>query len=342
MTYLRNCWYMAAWSDELGDAGLARTLLDIPVLLLRAADGTPSAVRDRCPHRFAPLSTGTFAEGTVTCRYHGLAFDGAGKCVNNPHGPITSALAVESFPLVERYRVLWIWLGDTEKADPAAIPDLSFLSEAPDTAFNNGYLHGAAHYQLYVDNILDLSHTDYLHPDTLGGGSISRARGKVEQSEEGTISIRWDCSDDVPGPLIASKLPPGTERADIWTHVTWHAPATMKLIQGVVPTGSPRTGPGINTNVHIMTPESARSTHYFFASTRDYRVDDAELNESLRVTRATIFATEDEPMIASQQQRIGSADFWDLKPALLRIDGGAVAVRRRLDALIAAEAATSN
>ena len=42
-------------------------------------------------------------------------------------------------------------------------------------------------------------------------------------------------------------------------------------------------------------------------------------------------------MIAAQQARIGANDFWALKPALLKIDRGAVTVRRRMDALIAAE-----
>lgn len=337
MSYLRNCWYVAAWPEDVGPQGLARTLLETPVFLMRDAGGTAHALLDRCPHRFAPLSAGVVTGGEVTCRYHGLAFAGDGRCVRNPHGPVLAALTVPSFPLVERHRALWIWLGDAALADPALIPDLAFLGDAPDTAFNNGYLHGAAHYQLYVDNILDLSHTDYLHPDTLGGGSITRTRGKVEQLASGAISIKWDCPDDEPPPLVRSKLPPGVTRADSWTHVEWHAPAVMKLVNGAVPTGAPRDGPGISTNVHIMTPEGPRSTHYFFASTRNYAVDDAELNETIGVTRARIFATEDEPMIAAQQARIGDAEFWSLKPALLRIDEGAVTVRRRLDALIAAE-----
>lgn len=61
--------------------------------------------------------------------------------------------------------------------------------------------------------------------------------------------------------------------------------------------------------------------------------DPAEVHD----IRARIFATEDEPMIAAQQARIGTADFWSLRPALLKIDKGAVAVCRRMDNLIAAE-----
>lgn len=75
MNYLRNCWYLAAWSHEAAPGQvLARTLLDIPVTLFRDASGRPAAILDRCPHRFAPLSAGHLDEGVLVCGYHGLGF----------------------------------------------------------------------------------------------------------------------------------------------------------------------------------------------------------------------------------------------------------------------------
>lgn len=57
--YLMNTWYIAALPSEVDATELfARTLLDIPVLFYRKQDGTPVAVHDRCPHRFAPLHRG--------------------------------------------------------------------------------------------------------------------------------------------------------------------------------------------------------------------------------------------------------------------------------------------
>ncbi len=214
---------------------------------------------------------------------------------------------------------------------------LDFLAAAPDTAFNKGYIRGTGHYQLFVDNILDLSHTDFLHPDTLGGGSITRTPGEVEERPDGIIAMSWRPMNEVPIPLALGRLPPGVDRVDIWTEVEWSAPGVIKLVAGAVPTGAPREQGGNSINVHIFTPETASTSHYFFASTRDFRLDDAALNEETRRTRQHIFETEDEPMIAAQQERIGDADFWSLRPALLKIDKGAVLVRRRMDALIAAE-----
>lgn len=343
MTYLRNCWYMAAWDDEVGaDAMLARRILDEPIVFSRDGEGKFFALFDRCPHRFAPLSVGNREPGSITCAYHGLGFGTDGACISNPHGPVTKALAVKSYPVAEAHRAIWIWMGEPEKADPSMIRDLAFLTDAPDTAFNKGYLLGEGHYQLFIDNILDLSHTDYLHPTTLGGGSITRTPAEIEERADGSIFIGWRPMNEVPIPLIADRLPPGIDRVDSWTEVEWTAPGIMKLVNGAVPAGTPRVEGGNAINVHILTPETASTSHYFFASTRDFRIDDADYNELTRQTRAHIFATEDEPMIAAQQSRIGEADFWRLKPALLKIDKGAVLVRRRMDALIAAERGTTH
>jgi phenylpropionate dioxygenase-like ring-hydroxylating dioxygenase large terminal subunit len=62
--YLRNAWYVAAWSDSIGDGVLvARTVMDEPIVLYRKADGGVAAIEDRCAHRFAPLSMGKIVGG---------------------------------------------------------------------------------------------------------------------------------------------------------------------------------------------------------------------------------------------------------------------------------------
>ncbi|HVI62767.1 MAG TPA: Rieske 2Fe-2S domain-containing protein, partial [Bradyrhizobium sp.] len=85
-TYLRNAWYVAAWSDDLADGQLlSRTILKEPVVLFRKSDGHLAALQDRCPHRFAPLHMGKIIDGDrVQCPYHGLEFDSSGACVLNP------------------------------------------------------------------------------------------------------------------------------------------------------------------------------------------------------------------------------------------------------------------
>lgn len=64
MSFLKNAWYVAAFAEEISPGQmLARRILDHPLLLMRSADGSLSAMMDRCPHRFAPLSMGDAADG---------------------------------------------------------------------------------------------------------------------------------------------------------------------------------------------------------------------------------------------------------------------------------------
>jgi phenylpropionate dioxygenase-like ring-hydroxylating dioxygenase large terminal subunit len=335
MAFLKNTWYVAAWSDELTSQPLARTFLDEPVVLFRTDQGVGCALRDRCGHRFAKLSVGKITGSAIECRYHGLRFDGNGTCIGNPHGPINQAGRIRSYVVHEAHRAAWIWMGDSGLADPNLIPDLSFLGKAPESAFSRGYIRGRGNYELFTDNILDLSHADFLHPTTLGG-NFTRTRAKVTEDGD-RVAIHWNIVGEPPSPFAANRLPPGTLSADSWTEVEWSAPAVMVLRNGVVAAGEARSNGKSSHNVHIMTPETAGSTHYFYAATRNYDVGDLQLNARIAQMRDRIFATEDEPMIAGQQTSMGDANFWDLKPALMRIDEGPVRARRILARLIAAE-----
>ena len=342
MEYLRNAWYVAAWSDEVAPGQvLARTIMDEPVAIFRATHGAPAAVLDQCPHRFAPFSAGRVKDDLLVCGYHGLGFDGSGRCVVNPHGPVPRNGAVKSYPVADRHKAVWIWMGEAPRADPRLIPDLGFLEEAPDAAFSAGkLLSGRGDYQLFVDNIMDLSHVDFVHPTTLGGGAVTQARQEIEETDD-YLDVTWRTPDTKPAPLLAAIIGDLPERADAYQRVRWFAPSVMKLVAGVVPSGAGEAEGALNLNAHIMTPETRQTTHYFFAATRNFKREDAELNARIAVRREEIFRTEDKPMIEKVAMRMGEREFWSLRPMLLSIDGASARVRRRLERLIAAETATA-
>src|SRR5690606_651066 len=83
--FLRNIWYFALPSTALRRGRMtARRLLGEPLLFGRAADGTPFALRDVCPHRGIPLSYGRFDGAEIECCYHGWRFDTGGRCTAIP------------------------------------------------------------------------------------------------------------------------------------------------------------------------------------------------------------------------------------------------------------------
>jgi vanillate O-demethylase monooxygenase subunit len=334
--YLKNTWYQAGWSGDLPPQGnLARTICEVPLVFFRTAEGTATALLDRCPHRFAPLSAGKVEPDRITCGYHGLAFGADGRCVHNPHGPILGALAVRAFPVIERHEAIWVWLGEADLADASLVPDLSYIDETPPLARITGYMPTAANYQLLADNILDLSHADFLHPDTLGG--INTTAKSTHRQDGERVIVDWLAEDCVPPPAFRATLH-GAERADIWTEVVWQAPAVMTLGVAAMVAGTPRRAEDEGYTLHNMVPETATTTHYFYCATRRFRIDDEGFTAFLEVALAQAFTQEDKPMLEKQQQRIGEAEFWDLQPVLLRIDGASTRARRLLEARIAAEA----
>lgn len=333
--WLRDSWYQAGWSDEVeAGRGLARTILGDPILLFRQSDGTVAALFDRCPHRFAPLSAGTIGNDRVVCGYHGLGFGADGACTLNPHGPITSAMRVRAYPVVERHAALWIWMGDPARADGADIPDLSFIDQTPEAARIRMYMPTRANYQLLTDNIMDLSHADYLHPTSLGG--IMAGARASSREQDGRIVAEWVSKDCVPPPAFAPIVAPA-ERADIWTQVIWQAPALMVLGTAAMQVGIERAAEDESHTLHNMVPETEGTTHYFVCSTRRFLIDDDRFSAYLRAALEHAFRDEDKPMLEKQQARMGTPDLWALDPVLLPVDAAAVRVRRRLEAMIAAE-----
>ncbi|HZD63953.1 MAG TPA: Rieske 2Fe-2S domain-containing protein, partial [Xanthobacteraceae bacterium] len=111
--FLRNYWYVAATDSEIERKPLGRIILGEPIVFYRLEDGTPVALEDRCAHRHLPLSMGKLVGDTLQCHYHGLRYDQTGTCVRVPgQDLIPRSARVRSYPVVERYHWLWIWMGD--------------------------------------------------------------------------------------------------------------------------------------------------------------------------------------------------------------------------------------
>lgn len=343
MTYLRNTWYVAAWDHEIPtDRPFARTLLGEPVVLFRNAAGMVQALLDRCPHRFAPLSLGHVVGDVLRCPYHGLAFHGAGHCHHNPHGDgrIPRGAVVRSFPVVERHSVVWIWMGDPAQATPDTIPD--FRSMDPDTRWvGKDYLLAKADYQLETDNILDLSHIEFLHPGTLGSDAVKHAESEVVQEGHTVYSRRLTRNERLMPSLEQRYGIPEGQLVDRWLDTRWNAPAVMELWVGVAPAGTsdPRAVGKQVPFIHLFTPETATSAHYWFATSYPRRMGEEgrrRAESDVKYLREP-FEKEDLSMLEAQQKAMGDRDFWAMKPILLSGDAAAVRARRVLTGLIQAE-----
>jgi len=339
--YLRNAWYVALWAQDLEPGKpFARTILSEPLVFFRREDGRPVAMVDRCPHRFAALSMGRILPGDrIMCPYHGLEFGADGACVHNPHGngQVPATARVRSYPVVEKHTLLWIWMGDRE-ADESLIPDYScFDGVDPVRVSKRDYLRMDASCELVVNNLLDTSHTSYVHTGILGTGDTVAARTEI-QEDRGTVRIsRISDNSEVPS-MYRDLTPASIQRTTKWNLIRWNAPSNI-IIQGGVggPGGDPAQGFGYD-GCHLLTPETDRSAHYHFAAVRWNLIsDDMAENEAIRQRisqlRRFAFADQDAPIIEMQQRRI-DASREPLRPMLLSVDVGAVRCQRVLKQLL--------
>jgi phenylpropionate dioxygenase-like ring-hydroxylating dioxygenase large terminal subunit len=337
--YLLDTWYAAMWDVDLPErTPLARTILDEPLVFWRSERGQISALQDRCPHRFAPLSMGQVRGEHLRCGYHGLEFDVAGACANNPHPnrAVPPGTSVRAYAVVAKHSVLWIWMGEAPP-DPEKIPDYSLFDSAPpERVSKRDYLLMAANYELIADNLLDLSHASFLHEGLLGNDAMVDTRTDVERQGDTLWVSRF--TPDVPVPKLYDLMfREDGANVDIWTRIRWDAPGCLLNDTGACAPGAARESGTSLHGVHLLTPETATTTHYHFCAVRQQTVPrDAAADERIRAQlselRHRAFEEQDRAMIEAQQRNI-SRSGGTLKPALLSVDAGIVRYHRIVDEL---------
>lgn len=161
-------WYPVAFSHEVGTKPFGTKLLDERIVLYRLADGKVSAARDMCLHRGVPLSMGSIEGDNLVCAYHGFRYNDEGKCVCIPAHPgaaIPPKLRLKSYPVEERYGLIWTRLVDD---GPRPLPDFDewndpdYLQVLPDSV----ELSASAGRQ--IEGFLDVSHFAFVHVDSFG------------------------------------------------------------------------------------------------------------------------------------------------------------------------------
>lgn len=338
MPFLRNAWYVAAHSHELDEGLVARTICNQQVVMFRTDDGEVAILEDRCPHRFVPLSMGVRVGNSVQCGYHGLRFGKDGSCVEAPNDDEAQRqrICVRAYAAVERYTFVWMWMGDPALADPDQIPVFDFFVD-PRFTCSRGYSYIKGNYQLLADNLLDLSHIHYLHPEVHQGSNFADFTNKLKIEGDTVWSMLWRHHYFV-----------DAQRQALWNvdtddmagqgHARWNAPGNL-LVSTAWWEHDKSFEEGIQApNAHLLTPETEYTTHYFWGAGRNYMLDNVAMTEATVAATRHIFETQDGPMVEAQQRAMGDNDkFLDMKPMILRADAAGIAARRILKRKLDAE-----
>ena len=345
--FLKNTWYVCAEPGEVGRTPMSRTICDEKVVFWRREDGTPVAFEDRCCHRRMPLSKGKLVGDRMECYYHGLQFDGDGACVHVPgQATIPPGARVRTYPVVEKYNWVWIWMGDPALADEGRIVPYPWKTSS-DWGDKGTYFYVKCDYRLIVDNLLDLSHLGFVHRSTIGNAAVAEAaRVRTLKDEDSVTVARWTVGQN-PAPTY-QKMGGWSADAivDRWQIIEFRMPGAVRLFTGAAPGAAegrefgftdierdvPEGGFGFH-NLNFVTPETATTTHYFWSNA--YNIPGKAVTpEMTELQYQQIFTAfhQDWEVFNKQQEN------WDERPTVDTIqDAGSIAARTMIDRKVAAE-----
>jgi Vanillate O-demethylase oxygenase C-terminal domain len=171
------------------------------------------------------------------------------------------------YPVAERYGMVWVWYGDPDHARHTLLPNLPHMpldGNLPGYMRGQARLHACA--ELTMENLMDLTHTDFLHKD-LTGDPISDSDTVTVESTSETITMVRTCRNKTAAPIMqkAAGIKAKTQnvRNTIHIYIRSHVAAIYS-----------RFDPGLDVKLlHCSTPETRdTNTVNFIQNTTDARL----------------------------------------------------------------------
>ena len=335
--YPRNMWWVAAHAREVTTKPLARWILETPVVLYRLEDGTPAALYDRCPHRWAPLSQGHVDGDKIVCPYHGMEFNTEGLCTKAPTQHMKPKRAeIPSFAVREAGAFIWIWMGDQDTID-CDPPEVAYQVN-PDWSFIDGYYEVAANWVLIRENVMDLTHIAFLHKNTFKQNDW--VTPPDHYMEDDTVCYEQDFDLAPLSPLFCAGMGLPEDKPIKRTQKGRMPSLAISFSDWVVHDPDPAPGARadfVMRGCHIVTPSTRGKTHYFWGAAFDVPSITDDVAEK---TKASIVAAfdEDKHLLEIMQKQIGQdprgLDFLEVT---LGADGAGIFVRQILNKKLKAE-----
>lgn len=240
----KNFWYAVEFSKDVvaGQPKKIKVLGQQLVLYRKSSDNSIVALSDLCVHRGAALSGGTIKDDCIVCPYHGWEYNPGGEVVKIPAHPdrgIPRKARVDSYPVVEKYAFVWVFMGDLPENERPPIPDWSPIDDTVTYRAVTGTFLWKSNYERILENGVDVAHTPFVH------GGVFGNREKPEVPEFRTEESEWHCKASVTLHPPRSKglwglINPNKQdlanRPPVEVSTTWYLP-NMVLIEVNTPMG---------------------------------------------------------------------------------------------------------
>ncbi|MEM8920283.1 MAG: aromatic ring-hydroxylating dioxygenase subunit alpha, partial [Pseudomonadota bacterium] len=278
LPFVYNHWYVAGTTEEFTTTPSSKILLNRSLVFYRTPAGEVVAMQDRCLHRSFPLSEGYLEDDKLVCRYHGIRYNPDGSIARIPCQKSTSTKKLHRYPTVERGPFVFIWMGDPDQPDMEKLPDMPYLDD-PAYRTVHGFMPLEGNYLLLQENLNDLTHFAYLHKDTFpfddaffdleehleitpnGAPFLNRIEKNPPPQKlalppevlgeiEGKLVERWDGG---------AALGPGVFQGYAPVFVGAEDDPSRRVLKQYV--------------CHYMTPETEKTSHYFWSMSNDYAIE---------------------------------------------------------------------
>jgi len=313
---LAHHWHPIATGEQVGEQPRRFTLLGEDLVAFRTERGV-KVFLDLCIHRGVALSLGFIEDGILRCGYHGWAYDDTGACVDIPSlptgSPIPSKARAIVYPVVERYGLVWVALGEPA-SDIPAFPDDEWDDPAYRTIVSQQYTWKTSAGRT-VENFMDISHFPYVHEGVLG----SRDNTEVQRHDVSTRNGGLHYFLEAPEPAELHSKPGDVVR---WEYFLT-GPFTIHL-RKTVPSGD-------MTLISLSaSPTTETTTELFLWIARNHQLDPSADAEFIEFTHGIM--EQDRLVVESQRpERIPT----DLRDELhLKVpDASGIAYRKFLGAI---------
>jgi phenylpropionate dioxygenase-like ring-hydroxylating dioxygenase large terminal subunit len=169
-----NFWYPMALVSELKEDPVQSKALGQQFVLFRDQHGQIMCLADTCIHRGGSLSAGRVKGDCIECPYHGWQYGGDGQCRHIPtlrqNSKIPGRARVDAYPVEERYGIVFAFLGDLPEHERPPIKEIQEWGKEGWSITSLVYNWNAS-FERVIENGLDATHTEFVHPSAgLQGG----------------------------------------------------------------------------------------------------------------------------------------------------------------------------
>jgi len=161
-----NFWYPICTSEELEDKPLRLEILSLRFAAFRDSEGVAHVLSDTCIHRGGSLGKGWIEDDCIVCPYHGWQYAGDGKCTTIPSqqkGNAPGRARVDSYPIEERYGIVFAFLGDLPEDERPPMYDIPQVGQDGWRAGAPSVMDVNCYYERSVENGLDPYHNEFVH-----------------------------------------------------------------------------------------------------------------------------------------------------------------------------------